>query len=82
MIDRRNFLGLGAAVAGTAAFSALPSFAEQESMPPAIAKLTSMRDQAKPITVEERKSRIERARELLTENKLAALVITGGSTLA
>src|SRR6185369_6479120 len=81
MINRRNFLGLGAAVAGTAALSALPSVAEQESMPLAIAKLTSMRDQARPITVDERKSRIERARELLAENKLAALVITGGSTL-
>jgi Xaa-Pro dipeptidase len=82
MIDRRNFLVLGAAVAGTAAFSALPSVAEEEAaLPPAIAKLTSMRDQAKSITVEERKARIERARELLVENKLAALVITGGSTL-
>jgi Xaa-Pro dipeptidase len=82
MIDRRNFLGLGAAVAGTAAFSALPSVAgEEAALPAAIAKLTSMRDQAKPITVEERKGRIERARELLTENKVAALIITGGSTL-
>src|SRR5512141_809399 len=82
MIDRRNFLGFGAAVVGTTALSALPSVAEQKSaLPPAIAKLTSMRDQAKPITVEERKSRIERARELLAENKLAALVITGGTTL-
>ena len=82
MIDRRDFLGLGAAVVGSTALSALPSVAEQQpALPPAIAKLTSMREQAKPITLEERKGRIERARQLLGENKLAALVITGGSTL-
>jgi Xaa-Pro dipeptidase len=82
MMDRRNFLGLGVTAAGAAALSVLPASAtDEQPLPPAIAKLTSMRDQAKPITVEERRQRIERARQLLAENKLGALMITGGSSL-
>lgn len=82
MINRRHFLELGVTAAGAAALSALPAqAAEQNSLPPSIAKLQSMREQAKPIPVEERQKRIERARELLAENKLDALMITGGSSL-
>ena len=82
MINRRNFFGLGAAAVGGVAVSALAANAEQETAPPpAIAKLKSRRDEAKPITVDERRQRLERARQLLAENKLSALMITGGSSL-
>ena len=40
-----------------------------------------MKDQAKPISAEERKARVERARELMAENKLQAIVVTNGSSL-
>jgi Xaa-Pro dipeptidase len=40
-----------------------------------------MKDQAVPITVEERNVRVERARELMTANNLQAIVITTGSSL-
>ena len=40
-----------------------------------------MKDQATPISVDERKARIERARELMTQNKLQAIVVTQGSSL-
>ena len=50
-------------------------------LPPSIASLKSMKDQAKPISVEERKARVERARELMAENKLQAIVVTSGSSL-
>jgi Xaa-Pro dipeptidase len=82
MISRRHFLELGTTSAAAAALgAALPASAEQAPLPPAIAKLTSMRSEAKPITVEERRARIEHARELLAANHLDALMITGGSSL-
>ena len=40
-----------------------------------------MKDQAVPITVDERKARVERARELMAQNKLEAIAITTGSSL-
>ena len=56
--------------------------AERSSiLPPSLASLTSMKDQAVPITVEERNARVERARELMTANNLQAIVITTGSSL-
>lgn len=82
MISRRHFLELGSTSAAAAALgAALPAHADDVPLPPAVAKLTSMRDQAKPITVDERRTRIERARQLMAENKLDALIITGGSSL-
>lgn len=82
MISRRHFLELGTTAAGAATFAAaIPMRAAETPLSPAIAKLTSMRDQAKPITVDERRARIERARRLLAENKIDALIIAGGSSL-
>jgi len=40
-----------------------------------------MKDQAVPITVDERKARVERARELMAQNKLQAIAIATGSSL-
>lgn len=40
-----------------------------------------MKDQAVPITADERKGRVERAQELMTQNKLQAIAITSGSSL-
>ena len=40
-----------------------------------------MHDQAKPITVEERRARLERARELMRANKLDAIMLNGGTSL-
>jgi Xaa-Pro dipeptidase len=80
-MDRRNFLGLGTVAAG-AALAGLPLRADDKAALPApIAKLKSMRDQAKPITVDERRVRIERARQLLGEHQIGALMITGNSSL-
>lgn len=46
-----------------------------------MASLTSMRDRAKPITVEERRARIEKAQRLMTERGLDAILLTGGTSL-
>ncbi|HTR26277.1 MAG TPA: Xaa-Pro peptidase family protein [Terriglobales bacterium] len=50
-------------------------------MPSAIAALKSRRDEAKPITVEERAERQEKARQLMRENSLSAILLTQGTSL-
>jgi Xaa-Pro dipeptidase len=81
MLSRRNFMQLGA-VAGAAAV--LPISAEAQSAAasaPAIAALPSMKEHAFPITRDERRARIEQARKLMAQNKLDAVVISGGTSL-
>src|SRR5258708_11456439 len=51
------------------------------ALPPSIAALTSMRAQAKPITNDERRARIEKARRLMAEHKVGALMVTQGTSL-
>jgi Xaa-Pro dipeptidase len=78
-MNRRTFVRLSAALAAVSNTPAL--FAQQEKLPPSIAALTSMRDQVKPITNDERRARIERARELMTREKFGALILTPGTSL-
>lgn len=82
-MNRRKFL-VGSA--SLAALSNVPLLAQQQPrsdapLPPSIAALTSMRDQAKPITADERRARIEKARRLMAEQKIGALVLTPGTSL-
>ncbi len=83
MISRRRFLQTGSLVLG--ANAVVPAVSETSEsakpLPPSIAALRSMREQAKPITVEERRSRQERARQLMRENSLSAIVLTEGTSL-
>jgi len=80
--SRRRFLQLGTTGAVAAAVTSLSAALECDSnLPPSIASLKSMKDQAVPITVEERKARVERAQELMAQNKLQAIGITTGSSL-
>lgn len=51
------------------------------SLPPSIAALESMRSLVEPITLTERQGRIERARELMREFKMDAVVLAGGTSL-
>ena len=84
MFSRRRFLQAGTITAG-ASLAALPSSlsaAEACSpLPPSIANLKSMKDQAKPITVEERAARQEKARQLMQANQLDALLLMEGTSL-
>jgi Xaa-Pro aminopeptidase len=84
MITRRGFLwrsALGATFTG----SPRPTEQGREDLrapsPPSIAELRSMRDQVRPITVEERRARLAKARRLMAEHKLDAILLTGGSSL-
>jgi Xaa-Pro dipeptidase len=83
-MNRRTFIRASAAIAAASRTPAL--FAQREHaadapLPPSIAALTSMRDRAKPITNDERRARIEKARRLMAEQKIGALVLTGGASL-
>ncbi|HEX7158391.1 MAG TPA: Xaa-Pro peptidase family protein [Edaphobacter sp.] len=87
MPTRRSFL-LAATAAATV--PSLPIEAQRPAeapssslkLPPAIAALTSRRSEAVPISLDEREQRIQRARELLAKNKIDALAITTGTSLA
>src|SRR5438309_6366699 len=54
---------------------------DKTKQPEAIAKLKSRKAEAKPITTAEREERIEKARQLMAENKIDAIMITGGTSL-
>jgi Xaa-Pro dipeptidase len=84
MVSRRRFLQTGSLAAGVSV--ALPALAQAEhsdqSLPPALAALRTLRGEAMPITVEERAARQEKARRLMRENNLSALLLTPGTSLA
>ena len=85
MINRRAFLSIAAAFTGTPALvlqrrggaGSQPA----ATLPPSIAALASMRGQAKPITGDERRARIEKARRLMSSEKIDALILSGGTSL-
>ena len=54
--------------------------AQPASVPEAIRKLRPMTDGIQPITADERRARIEKARRLMHENKIDAVVMEGGSS--
>jgi Xaa-Pro dipeptidase len=88
-LSRRCFLSLaGAAGAGLSIFNVRASAqrgrgaAESTGpLPPSIASLTSMKDRATPITNDERRARIARARTLMAAEKIDAVLLTGGTSL-
>jgi len=84
-LSRRSFMWLtgGAAAASVTRITAqrgrgadLPG-----PLPPSIAALTSMRDRAKPITADERRARIERAKQIMAAQKIDAIILAGGTSL-
>jgi len=81
-MDRRHFLTASAALAAARSVPALAAGDEAATeLPEAIAALAPMTDRVKPITADERRTRIERARALMAESKLDALVLTPGTSL-
>jgi Xaa-Pro dipeptidase len=86
MISRRKLLETGSIWAGVATASsglgAIPAVARENSpLPPSIARLQSRKQEATPIPREEREQRQERARELMAENSLDAIVLMEGTCL-
>jgi Xaa-Pro dipeptidase len=87
MVSRRRFVQFGGVAAG-AALTAWPLAAsgaahadDGPSLPPALASLKSMKSEAAPVTRDERNARQARARELMSENGLSAIVLMEGTSL-
>ncbi len=84
MSSRREFLGSAAAATVGVAVGARPASAAQQiadDLPPAIKALKSMRSLATPISVDERRGRIEKARVLMKANGIDALMLNGGTSM-
>jgi Xaa-Pro dipeptidase len=81
--NRRRFLKQS--LTGAAAVLAAPvdrAGAQTASdIPPSIRALTPMTAGIVPIGADERRARLEKARRLMTENKIAAIVLEGGSSM-
>ncbi len=87
MISRRRFLGAAggaagiAAVAGPGVAAGSHALTDDASLPPSIARLKSRKNEATPISVEERGARQEQARKLMSENGIDAIVLMAGTSL-
>jgi len=85
MLSRRSFLWLTSAAAGSSVTRLSAQRGRETEAPgpppPSIAALTSMRDRARPITVDERRARIERAKAIMAAQKIDAIVLAGGTSL-
>jgi len=83
-LKRRDFINLSAAVTATGIISGIngcrPS--EKEDAKKLMTKdLKSMTTDVLPITVQERENRIEKAQQLLREQKLDAMILDAGTSL-
>jgi Xaa-Pro dipeptidase len=84
MVSRRNFLKASTITAGASLVALTPSLHAEEPcapLPPPIASLRSMKDLARPITVDERAARQEKARQLMAANHLDAILLADGTSL-
>jgi Xaa-Pro dipeptidase len=81
MLNRRSFLLTAGVPFLAAQRRGRGQAASSAPLPPLIASLASMRDQARPITSDERRARVERARRLMAEQKIDALILSGGTSL-
>jgi Xaa-Pro dipeptidase len=86
MPTRREFLetssaAMAAAVLAPASVAAMTGPLQGAPLPPSIQALSSQKARARPISVEERQGRIDRARGLLAGETLDALFLTGGTSL-
>ncbi|HEY3025526.1 MAG TPA: M24 family metallopeptidase [Pyrinomonadaceae bacterium] len=86
--DRRDFLRLSAGLAGAVAFGGTAhaettavEFFQQRETPDPIRKLRSMTTGVAPISLAERKARIEKARRLMHEHRLDAIYLEPGSSM-
>jgi len=82
--SRRNFLesaGIATAITLAQPGSLFAQGGNSAKQPEAIAKLKSRKAEAQPITVAEREQRMERARQLMADNKIDAIMVMGGTSL-
>ena len=85
-LSRRSFLGtsslaVAATACGVTGGQTQRTATADGDLPKPIASLTSMSNQATPISIDERRARLDRARELMGRNKIDAVVLPGGTSL-
>lgn len=82
MLSRRAFSHLALGITGAERlFSRQPEADGRNSMPPAIAALKSRKAEAHPMSLTERRDRLERARALMKKNGINAVCMIGGTSL-
>jgi len=89
MLSRRQFLEAGAAAAGITAVAhpllasavARDDTPNTSALPPSLARLKSRKSEATPISREERATRQDRARKLMTDNAIDAILMMTGTSL-
>lgn len=86
MISRRRFLEVSGVAAGVAAvphplLTAQDQKPNASALPPSLASLKSRKSEATPITREERATRLDRARQLMAESSLDAILLMSGTSL-
>ena len=87
--DRRDFLRLSAGVAGATLLGRSFAYADSEiiepppqaALPESIRRLQRMTQNVVPITLDERKARIEKAQKLMREQKISAIYVEPGSSM-
>lgn len=80
-IKRRDFIKLSAVSAGAAALLTNTTASANAESIANFDHLKSMVADAVPISLEERKKRIEKAQRLMVENKIEAVFLDGGTTM-
>jgi Xaa-Pro dipeptidase len=81
MITRRHFISSGAIAAGGLAALGAADAGTSGKLPPSIERLKSRRQDAIPISRDERRERQERARKLMGEHGLDAILLADGTSL-
>jgi Xaa-Pro dipeptidase len=82
--NRRAFLkwsGTAGLAIGTACADATVDAQDPAAVPEPISVLRPMTAGIVPITIDERRARIDKARRLMTENRIAAILVEGGSSM-
>jgi len=82
-IKRRDFIKLSAGTAASTALVGMSSCAAPVDAPKSspMDALKSMTTDIVPISVQEREARIEKAQRLMTENKIEAMLLDGGTSM-
>jgi Xaa-Pro dipeptidase len=83
-LDRRDFLGSSVTLAGAAVLGRAGTAhaqAEVAALPAPIRALKPMTQGIIPISDDERRARLEKARRLMVENQIDAIFLEGGSSL-
>lgn len=79
-VSRRSFLTSSAAAAFTASHLGAQAPSAERQLPPAISAVPDLSTHARPFTNAERQARMERARQLMTQNRIDAIILANSTS--